>query len=93
MELLFAGLGGAVVALVAAYFLYVKGVIDDLDTAEEDASEARSVARSILGEIDSAWYCAFGPVGISQQQKNEAFNALWKRAGKTGDDLRGIPQG
>ena len=89
----FVGILAFLLGAAAVYFVYGKDLRDEIEDLESEidiAQEESAQYNAVLGEIESAWYAAFGPAGIHPEQQKESFNKLWRRVGK---DEQGMPRG
>lgn len=82
MDFLVPTIIGVIIGGLAAYFFFGK---DIKIPAPPPANE--SVAKAL---VESAHYAAFGPVGMPKEAQDQAFNKLWKWAGKSES---GMPRG
>lgn len=83
MDFLVPTIIGVIIGGLAAYFFFGR----DAQAPPQAPPSNDPVGKAL---VESAHYAAFGPVGMPKEAQDQAFNKLWKWAGKSES---GMPRG
>lgn len=74
---------GFMVALAAAYFGFVKGLMQENKELKESGEVEVTIHEDLLSPmVESVYSLEFGGYGVRPEMVDEAYNKLWRFIGK-----------